>query len=165
MRHRASLARQMVAVGLLVLVSVSGVVALVSAPSVGGAGSAAPPRTSALTAAFGAPPPSNAGAAMAETAIKATHALHLDSRVVSVPRPSAPSSEVARARAEGHVSPLYFDAPAPVGVADTGLGAGPGGSVVPSIVNTTSLRGQIDTTPPGIYGLDLADRSPDAYGV
>ena len=52
-----------------------------------------------------------------------------------------------------------------MGVADFGLSAGPGGTIVPSIVNTTSVRGTIDTTATGIHGLDLADSSPDGYDI
>lgn len=102
---------------------------------------------------------------MAQSALGAVQANHLNPRVVSVPRPSATPQEIAQANAQGHVSPLYFDEPAPVGVADMGLSAGPKGSVVPSILNTTSLRGQINTGSAGIYGLDLSDSDPDSYGM
>jgi thermopsin len=102
---------------------------------------------------------------MAESALAAVAAHHLSSRVVSVPRPSATPAEVAQARAQGYVVPLYTGTPAPIGIADFGLSAGSGGSVVASVLNTTSLRGQIDTGSAGIHGLDLADSSPDAFGM
>lgn len=95
----------------------------------------------------------------------AVHALGLSPRVVSVPRPSATPQEIAAARVAGYVTPLYRGTPAPIGVADYGLSAGPHGTVVPSILSTTRVRGEIDTTSGGIEGLDLADSSPDAFGI
>ncbi|MHB1709470.1 MAG: peptide-N4-asparagine amidase [Thermoplasmataceae archaeon] len=43
----------------------------------------------------------------------------------------------------GHVTPLYSQSPAPMGIGDFGLKAGPGGSVIPYTLNTTSVEGSI----------------------
>ncbi len=43
----------------------------------------------------------------------------------------------------GHVTPLYSQSPAPMGIGDFGLSYGPGGSVVPYSLNTTSVEGSI----------------------
>ncbi len=43
----------------------------------------------------------------------------------------------------GHVSPLYSAAPAPMGIGDFGLKAGPGGSVIPYTLNTTGIEGTV----------------------
>jgi thermopsin len=107
----------------------------------------------------------NRAAEMADDALASIRSSHLSPEVASLPRPSASPEQVADARAAGHVSPLYNSTPAPIGVTDFGLSAGPGGTVVPSILNTTSVRGQVDTGPAGIHGLDLADSSPDAFGL
>lgn len=60
------------------------------------------------------------------------------------PRTPATENELARTRSTGVVTPLYAATPAPVGLADYGLAEGPGGSVVASILNTTSLRGSVE---------------------
>ena len=43
----------------------------------------------------------------------------------------------------GHVTPLYSQSPAPMGIGDFGLKAGPGGSITPYTLNTTSVEGSI----------------------
>jgi thermopsin len=43
----------------------------------------------------------------------------------------------------GQVTPLYSQSPAPMGIGDFGLKAGPGGSVIPYTLNTTSVEGSI----------------------
>jgi thermopsin len=120
---------------------------------------------SGATTAVASPSPSNAGATMAATALAAVHSHDISPRTVSVPRPSATPEQLSEARAAGHVLPLYNATPSPMGVADYGLSAAPNGSVVPSMLNTTSLRGEIETSAAGIHGLDLADSSPDGFGI
>jgi thermopsin len=155
--------KRTVAIG-VALVVVASALWIASAPSAAGTPATAPRSTTAVTSTLPTEP-ENAGAAMAHTALAAVAAAHLTSRVVSVPRPSATREELAESAAVGHVTPLYSAAPAPIGVADFGLSAGAGGRVVPSIVNTTSVRGQLDMNGPGIHGLDLADSNPDAFGI
>ncbi len=43
----------------------------------------------------------------------------------------------------GQVSPLYSQSPAPMGIGDFGLKAGPGGSIVPYTLNTSSVEGTV----------------------
>jgi thermopsin len=107
----------------------------------------------------------NLASSLAAHALAATRAAGLNPRVISVPRPSATPAEASQARAAGHVLPLYSGVPAPVGVAYYGLREGAGGSVVPSILNTTGLRGQVDAMGTGIQPLDLFASSPDSFGI
>jgi thermopsin len=107
----------------------------------------------------------NVAAGMASHALAATSAAGLNARVISVPRPSASSAQVSLAKSVGHVTPLYTGIPAPVGLADFGLSTSPSGAVVPSILNTTSLRGEVDLKGTGIQPLDLFASSPDSYGI
>jgi thermopsin len=103
--------------------------------------------------------------AAAQAAVAAAKAAGVKTRDVFVPRPSATPSELARAASADLVAPLYTGTPAPLGVADFGLSAGPLGSVVPSIVSTTSLEGTVNTTPAGLWGGDLFQSSPDSFGI
>lgn len=107
----------------------------------------------------------NVASQMATHALAATAAAGLNPRVISVPRPSASAAQVAEARSLGYVVPLYTGVPAPVGLAYYGLSEGAQGSVVPTILNTTSLWGQVDMQGSGIQPLDLFDSSPDSYGI
>ena len=102
---------------------------------------------------------------MASAALAATRAAGLKSNVVFVPRASASPGEVAAARETGAVSPLYTGSPAPMGLAYYGLSAGPGGSVVPTILNTTSLEANVNANATGIQAADLFQSSPDSYGI
>lgn len=154
-------------------------VTMVLAPVSGAAAAASPAATSApasgtpLTAAAsgsplttaGATAPPNLASQMASHALAATSAAGLNARVISVPRPSASAAQLEQAQSVGHVTPLYTGIPAPVGLGYFGLKAGPGGSVVPSILNTTSLRGEVDMKRTGIQPLDLFASSPDSYGI
>ncbi|MGD0719278.1 MAG: thermopsin family protease, partial [Thermoplasmata archaeon] len=63
------------------------------------------------------------------------------------------------------MTPLYSTAPAPMGVADYGLMAGPHGSVVPYVLNTPSLRATFDPTTVGVQPIYPLSSSPDGYGV
>ncbi|HLN51390.1 MAG TPA: thermopsin family protease, partial [Thermoplasmata archaeon] len=114
-------------------------------------------------------PPGAAGSdpagAMAQAALAATHAAGINPRVVYVPRPSATPAQAAQAAAKDQVSPLYTGLPAPLGLADYGLSQGLGDTVVGSILNTTSLRGEVDANATGIQPLDLFQSSPDSYGI
>jgi len=107
----------------------------------------------------------NVGSEMASRALAATHAAGISPHLAFVPRPSASASQMAQATSQGYVSPLYKGIPAPVGLAYYGLREGAHGSIVPSILNTTSLWAQVDTNGAGIQPLDLFQSSPDSYGI
>ncbi len=170
-RARVALA---VAAGLMVVGSALGLVGVPSAgpsPSAPSASSAsavpilsasAPAATSDSAPARGS---SNSAASMAEAALAASRAAGISSQVVYVPRPSASPAAEARAASQGHVTPLYTGDPAPIGLADYGLSAGPGGSVVATTLNTTSLRAEVDANGTGIQPMDLYDSTPDAFGI
>ncbi len=145
------------------------------APPGGSGGSAAASIAPASSTAAAAPTPSgvvspttsgtNAASALAAKALATTQTLGINPRDVFVPRPSASASQESAAHSLGYVTPLYDAAPAPSGVAYYGLSEGAGGAVVPSILNTTSLLGQVDSTGPGIVAQDLFGSSPDSYGI
>jgi hypothetical protein len=63
------------------------------------------------------------------------------------------------------VQPLYQGSPAPTGLADYGLSVAPNGSLVASVLNTTSVLGVVDANATGIQPLDLYNTEPDAYGL
>ena len=87
---------------------------------------------------------------------------------VFVPRAGATPAEVAQSMAKGHVTPLYGgDTPAPIGLADYGLSANPNGngSIVPSILNTPSVKATFAPNATGIQPLYPFDSTPDGYGV
>src|SRR5271157_2664077 len=107
----------------------------------------------------------NVASTLAQSALAATSAHGLNPRVISVPRPSASPEQVATSESSGHVTPLYDAAPAPSGLAYYGLREGKGGTVVPTILNTTSLMGTVDMNGPGIVAQDLYASSPDSYGI
>ena len=107
----------------------------------------------------------NAASTSAAHALAATQALGINPRDISVPRPSATASQLAASHSAGHVIPLYDAAPAPSGLAYFGLSSGPGGSVVPTILNTTSLRANVDAGSAGIFAQDLFASSPDSFGI
>ncbi len=107
----------------------------------------------------------NLASEMASHALAATTAAGLDPRVISVPRPSASPAQIAQTRSTGHVTPLYTGAPAPMGLGYFGLSANSAGGVVPTILNTTGVRGQVDLLGNGIQPLDLFASSPDSYGI
>jgi len=117
------------------------------------------------SAGAGGPATANVASTMAQTALAAVSAHGLNSRVISVPRPSATSEQVAQSHSAGYVTPLYDAAPAPSGLAYYGLSEGKGGTVVPSILNTTSVMGQVDANGPGIVAQDLYATSPDSFGT
>ncbi len=62
-------------------------------------------------------------------------------------------------------TPRY--SPAPIGLADYGLSANPNGngSIVPSILNTSSLLATFNPNSTGVLGSTAFSSSPDAYGV
>jgi thermopsin len=107
----------------------------------------------------------NRAEAMANAALTATRAAGLKPNVVFVPRPSATPQQVAAARQQGTITPLYSGSPAPMGLADYGLSAGPGGTVVGSILNTTSLVATVNMNSTGVQAADLFQSSPDSYGI
>ncbi len=165
------------------LLSVAIVVGLFGAFGVASASVAAPPggavaSASAATASTAAPSSSpvsaatvtvpstgNAASTLAAHALAETASLGISSRDISVPRPSATSAELAAAKAVGHVTPLYSAAPAPSGLGYFGLSSGPGSSVIPTVLNTTSLEGTVDASSAGIFASDLVSTSPDAFGI
>jgi thermopsin len=102
---------------------------------------------------------------MATAALAATRAAGLKPNVVFVPRPSATPQQVAAALQKEQVSPLYSGSPAPMGLAYYGLSAGTGGTVVPSVLNTTSLVANVNMNSTGVQATDLFQSSPDSYGI
>jgi thermopsin len=127
-----------------------------SGPDAASAASAALANTS---------PATNVAQNMAAQALANTHARGLNPQVISVPRPSATASQMAQAQSVGHVVPLYDAAPAPSGLAYYGLSEGKGGVVVPTELQTTSLRGSVQSVGPGIWAQDLFASSPDSFGM
>ncbi|MGI0140240.1 MAG: thermopsin family protease, partial [Thermoplasmata archaeon] len=111
--------------------------------------------------------PATTGAqAAADRALAAAAADHISPRDVLPPRPSATSAEVASAHTAGYVSPLYHATPAPIGLTEYGLRAGANGTVVPFILNTTSVRSTFDSPAAGAANATyLVDSSPDGWGV
>ena len=107
----------------------------------------------------------NIGASMASAALAATKAAGLKPNVVFVPRPSATAAQRAEAGASGHVTPLYTGSPAPMGLGYYGLSSGPGGQVVPTILNTTSVEATVAMNYTGVQANDLFQSSPDSYGI
>lgn len=83
------------------------------------------------------------------------------------PRPPASPAQLADAEQLGVVTPLYTGTPAPMGLAYYGLSTGPGASLAATVLNTTSLRGQVVANATGIRPLDLynAEVGPDAYSI
>src|SRR5580658_5340910 len=101
-------------------------------------------------------------------ALAQARAAGVPSTDVYVPRAGASAAQVAQTRAQGHVTPAYGgDEPAPIGLADYGLSANPNGngSVVPSILNTSSLMATFDPNATGIQPLYPFSSTPDGYGV
>lgn len=125
------------------------------------------PSASSAPAASASSSTFNAGSAAASRALAATQAAGISPRDVFVPRPSATTSQIQSSASQGHVVPLYSATPAPIGLADFGLSQNPStGDISPSILNTTSVQGTFD--PAAVNGpnaTDLADSSPDGYGV
>ncbi|MGP8073375.1 MAG: thermopsin family protease [Thermoplasmata archaeon] len=114
----------------------------------------------------GETPASNGSPALAEQGLRASAFAKVPAYDALLPRPSATPAQVAAAATLGHVTPLYDGGePAPMGIADYGLSSGPGGQVVPSIVNTTEIAGTFETAGPGIQPLYLTAASPDGYSV
>jgi thermopsin len=164
-----ALQRGILAAAAIVLIMALGPVAgagIIAAPAHGTAAAASVQSFGAVavpsTVATAAP---NAASTMAAHALAATAAAGLNSRVISVPRPSATPAQVAQSHAAGYVTPLYSGAPAPLGVGYFGLSEGKGGSVVPTILNTTGVRGQVQMLGTGIQPMDLFASSPDSYGI
>ncbi len=108
---------------------------------------------------------SNAASAMASAAFAAAHAQGIKPNVVLPPRPSATAQQLSVARQAGVVSPLYTGSPAPMGLAYYGLSAGPHGSVVGTVLNTTRLVATVNANATGIRAADLFQSSPDSYGI
>jgi len=125
----------------------------------------APKSAPAPNPAPAAPATTNVAASMASAALAATKAAGLKSNVVFVPRPSASPGQVAAAAQSGVVTPLYTGSPAPMGLGYYGLSAGPHGSVVGTVLNTTSLVATINMNSTGVRGADLFQSSPDSYGI
>ncbi len=140
-----------------------GPVANHATPAAGVASPAASASPNTAPAAHPAAP--NLGAAMAAAGIAATKAAGLKPYNVFVPRPSATADQLTASRAVGHVVPLYSGSPAPMGLAYYGLNAGPGGAVVPTILNTTSIESTIAMNATGVVPNNLVDSSPDAYTI
>jgi hypothetical protein len=109
--------------------------------------------------------PSNPAGAMATTALAQARAAGVSPTEVFLPRPSATPRELSESRRLGLVQPLYTSSPAPMGLAYYGLGRGPGGRVVASEVNTTSLVGTVVMNATGIRADDLYQASPDSYAI
>ena len=72
---------------------------------------------------------------------------------------------MAQSQADGYVTPLYTGSPAPNGLAYYGLSEGTQGNVLPTVLQTTSLRGEVDMNAGGIQPQDLFQSSPDGFGI
>jgi len=108
----------------------------------------------------------NAGANAASRALAASKAAGVSPNYVFVPRPSASPTQVAASQSAGYVTPLYSSTPAPVGLGEFGLMNNSTGAVTPFILNTTSVQATFDPSANGgPNATDLADSSPDGYGV
>ncbi len=119
----------------------------------------------AAQAAVASPGIANPATAAARAALSAARAAGVPARDIFVPRPSASPQQIDSSRATGTVRPLYTGSPAPMGLAYYGLSAGPGGTVVASVLNTTRLEASVVANSTGIQPLDLVQSSPDAYGI
>lgn len=130
---------------------------------------AAPVALSGLAApnpsASAAPTAGDLASTMAEHAMAAVHSQGLSPHIAFPPRPSASPAQAAAANSQGYVSPLYTGVPAPMGLAYYGLSEGARGKVVPTVLNTTSLWGQVNIQGTGIQPVDLFQSSPDSYGI
>ena len=105
---------------------------------------------------------------VALNALAAAKAAGVPVRDVLVPRAGATPAQVAQARAQGHVTPLYSqDAPAPLGLAYYGLSANPNGngSIVATTLNSPSLFATFDPNATGVQPVYPFSSSTDAYGV
>jgi thermopsin len=109
--------------------------------------------------------PTTGESPVASAALAATHAAGVDPRDVFLPRPGASPAVEQEAASVGHVAPLYVGSPAPMGLAYYGLSANATDGVVASVLNTTSLRGTVETNASGIEANDLFQSSPDSYAI
>ncbi|MCI4365241.1 MAG: thermopsin family protease [Thermoplasmata archaeon] len=127
--------------------------------------SSAPPLASdSVTPPLG-PPRSFTTSRLGSDALAASRAIGFPSRFVFVPRPAADPLEVRSANAAGHITPLYQASPAPMGIGEFGLRAATNGSILPYLLNTTSLEGTFAPNSTGIQPRYVLDSSPDAYSV
>ncbi len=136
-----------------------------AAPGVTAAAAPALAHVPATEPAAAPAPATNPAGAMAASALAATRSLGLSPIVEYPPRASATPTELAQAAASGTVTPLYTGIPAPVGLADYGLARASNGTVVGSVVRTTSVRASVDFNATGVAANDLFLSSPDAFGV
>jgi thermopsin len=97
--------------------------------------------------------------------LAAAKAAGVPAQYVFPPRPSATPAQLAAANDLGYAAPLYTGQPAPMGLAFDGLSSGPNGSVIPSVLNTSSVRGFVDSTGTGIASADLYQNTPDAFSI
>lgn len=83
------------------------------------------------------------------------------------PRAPATPGERERVDESGVVEPLYQESPAPMGLADYGLTSEANGTLVASVLSTTSLLGVVDANSTGILPLDLYNEEfgPDAFSL
>jgi len=130
------------------------------APAATGFSSVAPPPLAG--AEVGSP---QGGGDLANTALAQARAAGVPLSDVILPRPPALPSALALANATGRASPLYTGLPAPIGLVDYGLRAGPRGAVDPYLLNTTSIQGTADFNGTGVRPMDLYQTHPDAFTV
>lgn len=105
---------------------------------------------------------------MALRALAQAKALGVPASDVFVPRAAASPAQAAQSQLQGHVTPLYGgNGPAPIGLADFGLFANPNGngSVLPSLLNTQSVKATFQPNSTGIQPLYPFSSTPDGYGV
>jgi thermopsin len=87
---------------------------------------------------------------------------------VYLPRAAATATGLAQIRAQGHILPPYVqNDPAPIGLADYGLSANPNGngSVVASVLNSSSLRATFDPNRTGVLPNYPFSSAPDGYAL
>ncbi len=79
------------------------------------------------------------------------------------PRLGATPTELRVAKEQGHITPLYNATPAPTGLADFGLRTNSAGTVVPYVLNTSSLYASLDAT--NLVPNELYSSNPQYYGL
>ncbi len=128
-------------------------------------GAASPPPAAPTGPATPYPTGANLTDSIAERAVAATQAAGLNPDVVYLPHGPASPAAIARSEAESIVSPTNVGAPSPMGLADYGLSGSGDGALTPSILNTSEVRGIVDTNATGIQGADLYLSDPESFSI
>ncbi|HTP54006.1 MAG TPA: thermopsin family protease [Thermoplasmata archaeon] len=142
------------------IASIAAVVVLLMLPGPAGAGSVHASAANVPSASVPVPPVTGpAGSVYAHiAAIEAT----LRERGVPFQDIHLPNFVGARPGRSGLVAPTYDVAPAPMGISDMGL-SNASGTIVPTVLNTTSVRGTAGLT--NAQSVYLDGDGPDMFGV